>query len=327
MKMMMYKNVVITFNVCDSFKDKSEHRGGWNVVKNQIQKYINTNSNILFLDTIEKHFLWDKKKAIKNKWFGFIHLTPVTPKYFDRILNLNNLFDLQDFKDSLPNCLFIITLSPYITNFLTDKFEELHINIKVFTILHPTDLDCRHFNFNNFIKNPNKQIIQVGQQLRKLSSIYRLKTNLEKVWLTGFKDLERCKRMLTNEIDYFNYNNIDYNSVKMLYVESFEIYDEYFSKNIIFVDLFDAAANNAIVECIARNTPILVNKIQGVVDYLGENYPLYFNNLDEIDSLLTDENVKNAHIYLSKLDKTFLNINNFMKDFTNIVHEQLIKDT
>jgi hypothetical protein len=45
------------------------------------------------------------------------------------------------------------------------------------------------------------------------------------------------------------------------------------------MDLYDATSNNAIVECIIRNTPIIVNKLPGVVDYLGENYPLYFNIL------------------------------------------------
>jgi hypothetical protein len=36
------------------------------------------------------------------------------------------------------------------------------------------------------------------------------------------------------------------------------------------------------VECIIRGTPVIVNKIGGVSEYLGDNYPLYFNSLDEV---------------------------------------------
>ena len=68
--------------------------------------------------------------------------------------------------------------------------------------------------------------------------------------------------------------------------------------HIVFVDLYDASANNALVECVIRNTPILINKIPGVIDYLGEDYPLYFNTLEEIPNLLTDDNIYKANQYL-----------------------------
>ena len=57
-------------------------------------------------------------------------------------------------------------------------------------------------------------------------------------------------------------------------------------KNIVFIDLYDSAANNTVLECIIRNTPLIVNRTPGVVEYLGEDYPLYFDNLDEVDGLL-----------------------------------------
>ena len=58
-------------------------------------------------------------------------------------------------------------------------------------------------------------------------------------------------------------------------------YDRLLSENIVFLDLLDSSANNAIIECIARNTPILVNPIDPVMEYLGRDYPFYFNSLDE----------------------------------------------
>jgi hypothetical protein len=324
-KKMLYNNNVCNFNVFKSFDTKTDHRGGWNIVKNSLKQFVNPNSDILFLDVADGHFLWEEKHKITKKWFGFIHLTPITPDYLYNILNLNYLFENKHFTDSLSNCLFLLTLSNYITDFIKHKLNELGIKIEVFTIFHPTDTQCLKFKLENYRENKNKNIIQVGQQLRKLSSIYCLNTQFEKIWLTGFKDQRRCYDMLFREVEYFGYKNLNYESVDMKFVDSFDQYDKLFTENIIFIDLFDAAANNVVIECLARNTPLLVNKISGITDYLGENYPLYFTNFDDINNLLLDENIEKAHNYLKTLNKEYLNIEFFTKKFVNILHNNVIK--
>ena len=106
----------------------------------------------------------------------------------------------------------------------------------------------------------------------------------------------------------------------MKYTNTFKEYDELLEKNIVFVDLIDASANNAILECIVRNTPIIVNKLEAVVEYLGEDYPLYFENLSDIPSLLEKDKIVEAHQYLCKLDKTELSIDYFCKKVFNICY-------
>jgi hypothetical protein len=322
MKQILYKNNVCSFNVVKAFNTSSEHRGGWNIVKNSLQNFVNSSSNILFVDNVDGHFLWDDKYVLHDKWFGFIHLTPASPDYLCQ-LNLNYLFTLETFKQSLINCLFLLSLSPYVTKFIRNKLHELGLNIKVFTLFHPTDINCPKFTLGNYMNNSNKCVIQIGQQLRKVTSIYRLNTTFNKIWLTGFRDINRIKNILSNESKYFNYNDLNYDDVEMKYLNSFDEYDKLLSENIVFIELFDAAANNTIVECIARNTPILVNKLPGVVDYLGEEYPLYFNNLDDIHDLLTYKNIENTYLYLKNLNKDFLDVKHFTKNFVNIIHKQL----
>jgi hypothetical protein len=323
MKKMMYKYIICSYSIDKTINNSlSDHRGGWNIVKNKLQKFINMKSDILFIDTVDGHFLWEKNKILTQKWFGFIHLTPITPTYLN-FINLNRLFELLNFKESLKKCVLLLTLSNYITDFLKKKLLQLGLNIKVFTIFHPTDTICPKFTMNNYNNNDNKKMIQIGQQLRKLSSIYLLNTDLEKVWLTGFKDIDRSKHDLSREIDFFKYKNINYDSVDLKYLNSFDDYDKLLSENIVFLDLFDAGANNSIVECISRNTPILINKLPGVVDYLGEDYPLYFNNLEEISKLTSNDNIEKTHNYLKNLNKDYLNVDNFTKKFLNILHTNL----
>jgi hypothetical protein len=111
----------------------------------------------------------------------------------------------------------------------------------------------------------------------------------------------------------------------MHYTNTFEEYDDLLSNNIVFIDLFDASANNTIIECIIRNTPVIVNKLVSVVEYLGEDYPLYFNDLQEIPILLTSKNIFAAHLYLSRMDKSELSIEFFTKKIMNISHAHFIK--
>lgn len=76
-------------------------------------------------------------------------------------------------------------------------------------------------------------------------------------------------------------------------------YDELLSRNLVYLDLHDASANNAVVECIARATPLLVNRLPAVVEYLGADYPFYFDSLQEAaEKALDFELVRRSHEYL-----------------------------
>lgn len=94
-------------------------------------------------------------------------------------------------------------------------------------------------------------------------------------------------------------------------------YDDLLSKNVVFLKLHDAGAVNTIIECIVRNTPIVVNKIPSTIEYLGDAYPLYYERLDDIPELLTLENILSAHTYLVNMDKTFLQGQTFLDYLTN----------
>lgn len=109
-------------------------------------------------------------------------------------------------------------------------------------------------------------------------------------------------------------------SVKVLERVSQEEYDNLLNKNIVFLNLVDASAVNTIIECIVRNTPIVVNKIAAVVELLGENYPLYYYEGDinkQVSNLIIDtRNLKAAHKYLLAMDKTKFTAKYFVSDLT-----------
>lgn len=114
------------------------------------------------------------------------------------------------------------------------------------------------------------------------------------------------------------------NSVDFIDKLSNDDYDKLLTDNIVFINLVDASAVNTIIECIVRNTPIIVNNHPAVVELLGKDYPLYFSNSYQnyfeinkqvVDLLSNTNNIKKAYQYLVNLDKSRFNMNNFKNNF------------
>lgn len=106
----------------------------------------------------------------------------------------------------------------------------------------------------------------------------------------------------------------NHQSVKLLERLDNDAYDELLTKNIVFINLVDASAANTIIECMVRRVPIVVNKISPVVEYLGEEYPLYYESFREAaDKCTNPELINVAHEYLKNLDKSFLTIEYFIQ--------------
>jgi hypothetical protein len=143
-------------------------------------------------------------------------------------------------------------------------------------------------------------------------------------------------KYINSQCDDFSknlYNNVISNGIKDLlkedivkeFLNKVEIitkledndYDNLLASNIVFLDLVDASVANTIIECIVRNTPIVVNKIPPIIELLGDDYPLFYNNLEEVPDLLTDEQIELTYLYLKKLPKNKYRIENFLESFTN----------
>jgi hypothetical protein len=104
-------------------------------------------------------------------------------------------------------------------------------------------------------------------------------------------------------------NHIDNNS-----------YDELLSCNVVFVNLVDASAVNTLIECIVRNTPIIINKIPAVVELLGNNYPLYYDDIIDVYKLINEKSITNAYKYLTHLNKQKFTIGYFINHFVTTLN-------
>jgi len=300
----------------------SHHRHGWAFCINAL-KPIHSNYGIECDDFIEKNFAWGlsnfyKKKSeaslpYKNPWVGFLHNPQNPPRWFDYSNSPEGILSRKIFQESLRACKCLICLSDYLANWLKRKVE-----VPVISVKHPTQLNCETWDENKFLLQKVKPVVQIGYWLRNLTAIRDLRctSKYTKIWIPS--DLEYANKLLNRMRSiYPDFYEKEYmwNSVSIPEKLSNEQFDELMTSCVVFLDLYDSSANNAIIECIAHNTPILVNKLPAVVEYLCESYPMYYNTIEEASDMLSDTGlILSAHQYLRQMDKSFLSPTFFLND-------------
>lgn len=271
------------------------HRSGWNEVIRALHDTIHCNNATTLLDDcIEATLGWETNNEGRHRhpWIGIAHFplnirppfpTQQSPQYF---------FKQHNVIESLKFCKGIFTLSETLKGTLASLLPDRQFELE--SILHPTDFGVPKFDLDKFLLHPT--VIQIGWWMRNFSSFYMLKTPYEKLIVMGqhpiglsvqetYKAEIKQSRPL-NEIPSLDY--LDNNG-----------YDLLLQRAVVFLDLLDSSANNAILECLSRGTPLLVNHLPAVEEYLGREYPLYYTSLEEgIEKLHNSDLLKAAAAYL-----------------------------
>lgn len=391
------KNGIFNLDYIDQNDYSNAHRSGWQYVYDNLKSFNNKDSD-LYLDLyIDRTFHWHREinKILeiipyRKNWVGFIHHTFDTS--FSEYNNYN-LLKSSEFIESLKYCKGLFVLSKYLKKQLVLELKSLNMNIPVFTLVHPTQINVKNFSYKEFLDNKNKKLIHIGGWLRNIYSFYNIhlhskytfyrkksifscnpflcktikfEDTIKKVALKGssmnnyypgndypenlekfLSDLNKqqndsCDKNINKNISCNTSQNdceltnnwykclIEHNKqickeTEILEKLSNDEYDKLLSQNIVFVNLIDASAVNTVIECIVRNCPIIINRHPAVVELLGEKYPLYYgdkcgkyNNFYELNNQINNllqntNNIKNAHEYLLKLDKSKFDV----KEFTN----------
>lgn len=302
------------------------HRSGWALAIDSI-KHLNNKNGIKFEGFLEKNFSWDKVKNIKNEnipfkspWVGVVHNPMTSPFNKKDIFSSEKLISSVLFKKSLETCKGLFTL----TQDLKKKLGEYIPNIPIDTLYHPTEFPNKKFEYQYFEENKNKKVIQIGSWMRKYISFNFLNVNKdvwEKVRIISLSiNLEKLNNFISLEKKVLSDENSVYNDdITNISFVNDEMYDELLSKNIVFVDFYDVSASNLVIECIARTTPILVSKHPAIIEYLGKEYPFYFESVEEASEKLNGlDLIKTTHEYLLTLEtRNFITKEYFQQSFEN----------
>ena len=203
-------------------------------------------------------------------------------------------------------CRKIFTLSDYLANQLRRDRELASRRIPVRTFIHPTNLyeDICPFDLNAFRENSAVMLVSLGGAFRRFITLDKITCPHTKAWAFGMHP-----DYLSNMADEFkraNYNPTG--KTNILGHLSYEEYNALLRNNIAFLDVIESSANNCVLDCIARNTPLITTRHPAIVEYLGPDYPLYFDTVVSAQKLAIDmAAIEDAHQYLKEYDKSRFN--------------------
>ena len=295
-----------------------QHRSGWPYALRLLSR-LHTPRGIMLDSFIERTFCWQPGGPTANlkPWIGVIHIPPKVPVWFQSEQSNDFIFESQEWKKSLPYCRGLFTLSEY-----HRKHLQQRLPVPLASLTHPTETPKLKWSWERFRANPEKKIVQVGWWLRKLHTIFMLPTqSYKKIFLRiTHADLnillKKEREILIRE---GTFHDRMYETAQSVTFMPNADYDRLLAENIVIVNLYDSSANNTVIECIVRNTPILVNPIEPIVEYLGPDYPLYFSSLEEAAAKAENPDLLyHTHCFLENHPvKTRLTGDFFLRSFVN----------
>jgi hypothetical protein len=248
----------------------------------------------------------DTEAVLDRPWFGIVH-TPEGPiphwwtqdKENPYARNLT-FFQSSAWKKNSGLCRALIAFS-------ADHAKHLRglTDIKVTSITCPIPENVPKWSPQAYEQNTNRKIIQWGWWVKRMHAIHMLwQSPFKRVFVQNFIDVaqhvfdiessELARRNL-----YFDFMDDTLEIINS--VEQPKLYDS-LQGNIAFAHYYAASAPDAVLDCIASHTPILVNALPSIVEYLGEDYPLYYHFYAEaVDKLRNAKLILKAHEHLKDL--------------------------
>lgn len=296
------------------------HRDGWPAVFDAL-KAREDPDGILLDDFIEQTFRPGQISYFhKEPWVGIFH-HPLD-NLFNPMAGSRRIIEGFDFKDSVEkdsvkNLRAVITLSQH----LADQLKGL-IDVPIYVVKYPSPeiLPNQFWDLCEFNARPFKMLAQVGWYLRNTQAIFQVPRLQDWAyvrywpdirWITGWDDSCAAKW-------YRDGSRPRYPGVLEYPLVSAPEYDSILANSIIMNEIIEASGNTVTVECIARNTPLIINRYPSVVEYLGPHYPLYFDNIQEVPKLLELERIEAAHRYLAAMEKPWIKMDYFIDRVSEI---------
>lgn len=331
------------------------HRSGWSFVLSHLMNLdacrLGRRSSLLLDTYVDRTFHWGMETLqtigatpYTTPWIGIIHHTFDT-SHSD--FNCKRLFENPVFLRALRHCLGLVALSDYLATQMKEALAHCAPWVPVAVIYHPTQTVPKRFAWGAYMRNADRKLVQIGAWLRRPYSIYALRLpkrcTLRKAALRG-KNMDAYfpPSGLETTLGGLSADDVAYTccgvsrggttnnkfveglldvvaasigSVEVLGPLDDEAYDDLLSQNVVFLDLVDCSAVNTVIECIVRNTPVVVNRHPALEEILGESYPGFYTDAQEqVPRLLTHACLKAIHQHLVRMDKKRFEISTFLGD-------------
>lgn len=277
----------------------------WSKVEDYFAKHLTCQANITFVGFCEMHFYKKSSSILWSDWVGIIHDPWNTDTFFEG----RNLLQNSRFLDSLWCCRGLFCMSSSVKDWV---MRVLNPKFFVEVIYHPlSKKQLRFWNKDKYLDR--KRIFQIGNWLRVPYFIFNLRAPGHEKHITPFstrliRDYEHFQQRDNQYVSDDDFFGVE----KHLYVDDDE-YNNIFETSIVALKLYASTCNNIIIECIKTNCPILVNRLPEIEDYLGKDYPFFYDSMEEATEKLNDTPlIIRTHHYLSNMNKSKLMYDNIV---------------
>lgn len=296
-----------------------DHAEGWPHLIDELRDLIDPASAVVFDDAIERSFTSYREKWRMpdpfTDWFGVSHYPPDLPDWYNPGGPLiGAVTDNQPWQSRLDKLRFTIVLTETAAGYLREVTGKPVVVLK-----YPTGyIDVQQWDPARFLPN----LLQVGWFLRDTTAIYRIEApGFEKIRLTGMRrkwtrqSHELCEQYLPRTPHRGSVTEISWLSNAQ--------YDVMLSTGVVFAHFITVAASTLVGECVSRLTPLLTNRHPALEEYLGKDYPLFYDHIDQIPDLLAFGNVIAAHYHMKEMDRSWTNVENFRKGLVSAYREHI----
>jgi hypothetical protein len=299
------------------------HVSGWPYAR-QLLNSLRLPSSIVLDDFVEQTYGYGHRPPrIQRPWMGIFHHPPNMPECAIPDHRPEKIFEMESWRQNANFLVGGIALSDYLATYLREI-----LRIPIITVRHPCREPAQGWDSHRFKATDKKNLLQVGYYLRNTRAIHQIPpcSGYHKIRL--FPPLPWAERYESRVINYWQRrkSRMEYGQVTERGRVSMESYDQLLTSAVVLTELFDASATNVVLDCLVRNTPLAINRHPAVIEYLGADYPLYFNNLAEVPQLLDEDRVLDAHRYLRSLCKENLAGDYFIRSVTRGI-EKFLSDS
>ncbi|XP_055329290.1 uncharacterized protein LOC129581980 [Paramacrobiotus metropolitanus] len=270
-------------------------------------------SPVSFIPAVEEYLCNDHEVFLTGKpWMGIVHQVPYHAEQFYHP-DLNRLCQPgSKFENRMKNCVGLFTLTKVQESFLRDNLNTGNHKIPIQSITYPYatgNFPLKSENSASGLLHSGEKVdlLFVGSFARDYDTFYDclVPKNIQKVLLL----CDSYSKLLLSQ---------DPSPADVVVRERLnEVeYEHALKESVVFLAVkHDGAAHTIILECVAKNIPILAPAFESCKEYLGDNYPLLYDPNEatkDFRLLLTKDKIDEAVRYLESVDKHKFSVGHFV---------------
>lgn len=265
---MKYRNIIKRIH-------KDEQYYGWHHLESILYGSLPRSESGVDLDCFLDSYVWSPgQKPHQHPWIGIVHASES-----GHSLTIGRVMSSPNVVKSLPFCVALVTMSQAARDCLASM-----VKVPVLNTHHPKRATI-FFDRDAYFNRPILR--HIGFHARNIRMFKEFKTSLAKV-ISWRGSIERSP-------------GVEYESA----TKDKDSYIRDLVSSVGFCYLDGASANNSVLEHIVSHTPIVVNRLPSVEEYIGSEYPMYYENIkDDPDRFLLSECfIDEASSYLNERSK------------------------